>query len=58
MLTKYCMLLDKMEAREVVKQTIADYGYLPTRKQIHADKEAEYAIEREWTYLETWDCRR
>lgn len=34
MLTKYRMLLDKMEAREVVKQAIAEYGYLPTRKHI------------------------
>ena len=57
MLTKYCMLLDKMEAREVVKQAIAEYGYLPTRKEIHDDKQIEYDMEREWAYLETWDCR-
>lgn len=57
MLAKYYMLIDKMNAREVVKQAIADYGYLPTRKEIRSDMEAEYAMEREWTYLETWDCR-
>ena len=57
MLTKYCMLLDKMEAREVVKQAIAEYGYLPTRKEIYDDKQIEYDMERELAYLETWDCR-
>lgn len=56
MIAKCYILFEKMHVREVVKQAIADYGYLPTRKQIYADKEAEYAMEREWAYLETWDC--
>lgn len=57
MIAKYYILLDKMYIRELVKQSITDYGYLPTRKEIRADKEVEYEMEREWAYLTTWDCR-
>lgn len=44
MIAKYYILFEKMCVREVVKQSIADYGYLPTRKQIRSDKKTEYAM--------------
>lgn len=46
MIAKCYILFEKMYARELVKQIIADYGYLPTRKQVCSDKKTEYARKR------------
>lgn len=38
------VLLEKRFFRKVIKQAIAEHGYLPTRKQIRLDMELIYAM--------------
>lgn len=38
------VLLEKRSFRKVIKQAIAEHGYLPTRKQIYLDMGVIYAM--------------
>lgn len=44
MIAKCYILFEKRSFRKVIKQAIAEHGYLPTRKQIRLDMEAIYAM--------------